>query len=290
MCTALKFNNCMGRNYDYEKSFKEEIILTHKNEVGNRHEIIGIGSGLIADYPMYYDAMNDKGLCAAGLAFTNNAVYHDPIKEAINVPAYNVIPYILGNYNSVDDFMNYLLSEEFNIIGENYNDIDSAALHWLVCDKCEAITIESTKEGTRIYENEIGVLTNNPPFEQMSAEYYMFKLNPEYPSAEMYESRGTETYGLPGGYTSLERFIKSAYVKDRIARSGRFSDIAGTYHALQGVEQPYGVTPVGEKYEYTIYSAVYDMDNLDLHVRTYPSQAYEIIRGFGSADVNRWEI
>lgn len=289
MCTALKFNDYMGRNYDYEKSFKEEIILTGKHEIGNRHAILGIGSGLYRDYPMYYDGINDKGLCAAGLAFTGNAKYHQRIEDKLNVPAYDFIPYVLGNYNSVDDFMNYLLGEELNIIGEKYDKVPNAPLHWIICDKCEAVTIESTKEGTRTYENQIGVLTNNPPFDMMSQEYYDFRLNPHYPELGTYRSRGTETYGLPGGYTSLERFIKAAYIKDRIARQDRFSGIAGTYHALQAVEQPYGVTPVGDEYEYTIYSAVYDMDNLEVHVRTYPSQAYEIIRGFGP-DSGRWEI
>ena len=39
-------------------------------------------------------------------------------------------------------------------------------LHWLIADREGAITVESVRAGLRIYENPVGVLTNNPPFEQ----------------------------------------------------------------------------------------------------------------------------
>ena len=50
--------------------------------------------------------------------------------------------------------------------------LPTAQLHWLIADKNECITLESVKEGLNIYENPVGVLTNNPPF-----PYQMFQLN-----------------------------------------------------------------------------------------------------------------
>jgi choloylglycine hydrolase len=36
-----------------------------------------IGTAIVADdYPLYFDAVNEDGLCAAGLNFPGNAVYH----------------------------------------------------------------------------------------------------------------------------------------------------------------------------------------------------------------------
>lgn len=35
------------------------------------------------DYPLYYEAINEKGLGMAGLNFVGNAVYHEKKKEKI---------------------------------------------------------------------------------------------------------------------------------------------------------------------------------------------------------------
>ena len=51
-------------------------------------------------------------------------------------------------------------------------DLPVAQLHWIIADKEECITLESLEEGMKIYDNPVGVLTNNPPF-----NYQMFNLN-----------------------------------------------------------------------------------------------------------------
>ena len=47
-----------------------------------------------------------------------------------------------------------------------------AQLHWLIADKTGSIVVESTADGLHIYDNPVGVLTNNPPFPQQ-----LFALN-----------------------------------------------------------------------------------------------------------------
>ena len=39
-----------------------------------------------------------------------------------------------------------------------------AQLHWIIADKTGAITVEAMEDGMHVYENKVGVLTNNPPF------------------------------------------------------------------------------------------------------------------------------
>ncbi len=39
-----------------------------------------------------------------------------------------------------------------------------AQLHWIIADASGAITVESTADGLHVYDNPVGVLTNNPPF------------------------------------------------------------------------------------------------------------------------------
>ena len=52
------------------------------------------------------------------------------------------------------------------------NEYPLTPLHWIIADKNRAITLESVKDGIKIYENTVGVLTNNPDFNMQ-----MFNLN-----------------------------------------------------------------------------------------------------------------
>ncbi len=60
-----------------------------------------------------------------------------------------------------------------NFLNEPFNEqLPLAQLHWIIADKEEAITVEAMKDGIKIYENPVGILTNNPPFDKQ-----MFALN-----------------------------------------------------------------------------------------------------------------
>ena len=86
MCTAATYltdHFFFGRNLDYERGFGERVTVTprsfplpmrHLNEVTRHYAMIGMAS-VQAGYPLYYDAVNEKGLCIAGLNFVSSAVY-----------------------------------------------------------------------------------------------------------------------------------------------------------------------------------------------------------------------
>ena len=276
MCTAFKFKSYFGRNFDYEESYDEELILIppHYKKTNNKYGIIGIGSGMVQDYPLLYDGINSEGLCCAGLAFSGNAHYfkEDPTKD--NIPPYDFIVQILGNFDTVKSVKEYL--KNVNIVDIPYSRLmPNTDLHWIIADKEECITVESTKYGLGVYDNFIGVLTNNPPFKEQ--ELYMLyhtRLDQDYPSRSIYNSRGTNTFGLKGDYTSIGRFERCAYLKERLERNDIFTgnEINSTFHLLSGVEQIYGVTPINDKYEYTIYSVVYDMENYAAYAKLYTGE------------------
>lgn len=277
----------MGRNYDYEMSYKEEVIFIPKQEevCGNKYDILGIGSGLFPDYPMLYDGMNEKGLAMSGLAFTDNAHYHKYLKpNIVNYKPYSIIPTILGNYESVKQFQEIVVDKHYvNIIDAPYNnETANAELHWFLCDKDDCLVIESTKNGVNIYVNNYGVLTNNPPFPLMEDEckdiLRKVGIYTDYES-DMYFSRGTETQGLSGGYTSAERFARLVYLKQHIGKYDMLSPVDDSFKLCQSVEQLYGCTPVDEKFEYTIYQAVYDLEELKLYTKPY-KQGYVDKWGF----------
>ena len=81
MCTAVTYKTkdfYFGRTLDYEYSYKEEITITprnykfnfkNKSTITNHYAIIGMAY-VAENYPLYYDAVNEKGLGIAGLHST----------------------------------------------------------------------------------------------------------------------------------------------------------------------------------------------------------------------------
>lgn len=106
MCTAATYETkdfYFGRTLDYEFSYGDEITITPRNycfrfryagAVRNHYAIIGIAH-IQNNYPLYYDAINEKGLCIAGLNFVGNAHYNEIEKEKVNIASFELIPWIL---------------------------------------------------------------------------------------------------------------------------------------------------------------------------------------------------
>ena len=78
MCTAATYKTTdfyFGRNLDFERSWGESVTITpRKYQIALRSgEVIRdhfamIGMAHVRNgYPLYYDAVNEKGLCIAGL-------------------------------------------------------------------------------------------------------------------------------------------------------------------------------------------------------------------------------
>ena len=182
MCTAITYQTkqlYFGRTLDYECSYGEQVTVTprnypfdfrHAGPVHTHYAMIGMAH--VADgYPLYYDAVNEKGLCMAGLNFVGNAVYAQPKPDRTNIAQFEFIPWLLGRCASVAQARTEL--SKLNLTGTPFSAaLPAAQLHWLIADQKEAVTIESAADGLHVYENPVGVLTNNPPFEQQ-----LFNLN-----------------------------------------------------------------------------------------------------------------
>lgn len=182
MCTAATYRSqdfYFGRTFDYEFNYGEEVTVTPRNypfpataqnALTEHYAMIGIAH-MAGDYPLYYDAVNEKGLGMAGLNFPGNAVYSKVQTGKDNIAQFEFIPWILGQCANVQEAR--VLLSHINLVDTPFNEkYPVSPLHWILADKEEAITIESVQEGLKIYDNPVGVLTNNPPF-----PIQMFRLN-----------------------------------------------------------------------------------------------------------------
>ena len=289
MCTAATYKTddfYFGRTLDYEFSYGDEITVTPRNFPFNFHDMgvmekhfAMIGMAHIEnDYPLYYDAVNEKGLGMAGLNFVGNAYYRDIIQGKDNVAQYEFIAWILSQCSNVKEARQLL--EKINLTNIPFNEkLPCAQLHWIIADKNEAITVESVKEGFNIYDNPVGVLTNNPPFDKqmfnLNNYMHLSSKNPQNTFAENLRldsySRGMGGLGLPGDLSSLSRFVRVAFVKmNSISGNSEQESVSQFFHILNSVDQQRGCCEVDEgKYEITIYTSCCNADKGIYYYTTY---------------------
>ena len=106
-----------------------------------------------------------------------------------------------------------------------------------------------------------------------------------------FNSRGKETYLLKGDYTSISRFQRLAYLKQHLEKYDKANQVTDAFKLCSSVEQLYGLTPVQNQFEYTIYSAVYDMSELKLHTKKYADDTYATFEFSNSGkDISRAKL
>lgn len=290
MCTAINWNGYFGRTLDYEVSFGERVVslprgytleLRHRKAVEGSFAIVGMAR-LERDFPLFFDGMNERGVAMAGLNFVGNAYF--PRGEAGDVSAFELIPYILSQAESVSDAKELL--QGVRIADTPFSpEFPTAPLHWLIGDKSESVTVESGRDGVRIYENPAGVLTNNPPFpyQMMHLNCYLnltagYVENRFSKGLELKQiSRGMGAIGLPGDWSSPSRFVRATFVRENALKE---RSVAHFFNIMSSVSVPKGCMALdnGEP-EYTRYIACMDLENGVYYHKTYDGMSIEK-RGF----------
>ena len=289
MCTAATYRSqdfYFGRTFDYEFNYGEEVTVTprnypfalrHRNALTEHYAMIGIAH-MVGDYPLYYDAVNEKGLGMAGLNFPGNAVYGKVQADKDNITQFEFIPWILGQCANVQEAR--VLLAHINLVDTPFNEkYPVSPLHWILADRDEAITIESVQEGLKIYDNPVGVLTNNPPFpiQLFRLNDYM-SLSPEQPGNRFSKdlklkpySRGMGAMGLPGDLSSASRFIRVAFTKmNAVSGASETESVSQFFHILGSVEQTRGCCQLENgEYEITIYTSCCNADRGIYYYTTY---------------------
>ena len=288
MCTAVTFqtnDHYFGRNLDLEYAYDERVTITprnfpfqfrHQNSLDSHYAIIGMAT-VDNGYPLYYDATNEHGLSIAGLNFPGNAVYYPIDHNKNNIAPFELIPWLLGQCRNLKEARQQL--ENINICDTSYSQqFPLTPLHWVIADKTGSVTLETLKDGMRIYENPTGVLTNNPPF-----EYHMHNLTNylnvtrEEPTNRMTDklslspySRGMGAMGLPGDLSSPSRFVRAVFTKfNSVCKADELSSVTQFFHILGSVEQQEGCVKVNNAFEKTVYSSCCNADKGIYYYTTY---------------------
>ncbi len=289
MCTALSFlkeNFYFGRTLDLEFSYHETVTIVPRNfplpfrmlPTRERHLSI-IGMAYVQNgYPLYYEAVNEKGVGMAGLNFPVSAQYFPPVEGKENVAPFEFIPYILSGCSSVAEAKKTLGNMHLAAIPFS-EQLPLSPLHWIISDRNGSIVVEPTTEGLKVYDNPTGVMTNEPPFNSMMLHLanYM-SLSPDPPENRFAfpltaYSRGMGGMGLPGDLSSPSRFVKAVFTKEHSrCGKGEQEEVGQFFHILGAVEQQRGCVRLKGGAEITVYTSCCNADKGVYYYTTYTNR------------------
>lgn len=289
MCTCINFktkDNYFGRNLDLEYRFNEKVVITPRNykfnlkngtSITSKYSMIGMAT-VVSNYPLYAEATNEKGLSMAGLYFPKNACFFKEEDNKLNLSPYELIPYFLGLYSSISEIKKDIAN--LNITKTPFSkEMPVSDLHWMISDESECIVIEQMEDGLKVYNNPIGVLTNNPPF-----EYHLNNIN-NYSNLSPYNSentfsnkinlnqygQGMGAIGLPGDNSPASRFIRASFNKlNSKCEDDEKSSVTQFFHILDSVSMLQGTTITKEnKNDITTYSCCINTSKGIYYYKTY---------------------
>ncbi len=264
MCTAISDNTIghfLARTLDVERSYGERILGVGRSyalpflheATQERHPFI-MGVGIERNgYPLFFDALNECGLAMAGLSFPKSAKYLPSQKGKTNVASFEVIPFLLSKCESVGDARALLC--DLVVTDDAFSpDLPSTPLHWIIADKNECIVAEPREDGLRIYENPIGVLTNEPPFPCQLDGYKEL------------------SYSLSESFSSRARFCRAQYVKScaLVPPAHSLDGVSRIFSITSALRVPYACscTPDG-KPSYTAYTSCADTQECAYYMQGY---------------------
>lgn len=298
MCTCITYKNgdfYFGRNLDLECGFGEKVVITprkyrfdfrEEEALDEHYAMIGMAA-VSGGYPLYAEAVNEKGLCMAGLNFPLSARYNEKKDGASNIAPYELIPWVLGQCESVRRAGELL--EDLNLLDMPFSEtMPLAPLHWMVADREECITVEAVSAGTMVYENPFGILTNEPefPYYRDHISTYM-NLTAAPPENRFAEGLGLSAYGqglgavgLPGDCSPVSRFVRGAFLKwNSKSDKNEGSNVSQFFHILEGVAMTRGSVITGSgNDDITVYSCCVNADRGIYYYRTYENSRVSAVR------------
>ena len=286
MCTALGFranHNLFGRTLDIDRTYGEEVVilprgkkLTFRLEEAPQHFAMIGTAHVVQEQPLYYDAMNECGLCAAALNFPNFCRY---IKTAAagrkSVYSFEVIPWALRQCK--DLLQARMLLEQTQILAGDFSEnFPATPLHWMFFDSTGSFIMETTRDGMQFYDTPMDVMTNSPTYDwhlqNLSNHAYLSNQNrigvlQDFPACSL----GTGAMGLPGDYSSPSRFVKAAFLL-KCSKKGEtvHGNVAQFFRMMAAISPVRGSVKTAEgKDHYTVYASCMDASAGVYYYTTY---------------------
>ena len=284
MCTALMHRTAGGflaRNLDLQEVYGQQVAvlprcapLHFRHQPSLRTHYAMLGAAVVRDgMPLFFEAVNEKGLCAAALAFEGECVYAPPCQTAGELAPFELIPFVLAQCASVEEARRLLKTVRLTAIPFAAEE-PLTPLHWIVADRERSLAVEPLSDGLHLTEDPVEVMTNSPRMSyQLThlAEYANLHVEePRHALSLTPFHRGFGLKGLPGDFTPTSRFVKAAFLKEALPQTADVTaGMLDSFRVLDSVAYLHGTMPKGEAFAVTQYSCVCHLPSGTYYYKTY---------------------
>tara|TARA_B110000116_G_scaffold100823_1_gene87653 strand:+ start:4596 stop:5681 length:1086 start_codon:yes stop_codon:yes gene_type:complete len=267
-----------------------KLIMDDENQGGTYTAKYGFTGANALNKPIVVDGVNEKGLYFGAFYFNHLAEFEKLTDENRSeaISSEELGSYILSQFQSVTEVKEAL--PQLTLVGTWIKEINSfAPFHYAVSDRSgDSAVIEFTKDGLKIYDNTVNVVTNNPTY-----DWHLTNLNnyvgltAENRGNQMVGRQqvspfgeGTGLFGMPGDHTSPSRFVRAtAFANSALPPKTADDAVFSAFHILNHFDIPKGSIREGTKdnlsTDYTVWTSVVDTQSSTYYYKTYITQQVE---------------
>ncbi len=298
MCTAFCQHGFFGRNLDLQRVYGEEVTvtprhfpLTFRRQPSLNVHYAMIGAAMVAEgMPLYFEAVNERGLAMAGLSFERDCVYAPPETQGKGLAPFEMIPFVLAQCATVEEAV--CLLQGVQVTATAFDDtLPVTPLHWMLADRVRCVAVEPLETGLSVCDDPVGVLSNSPPLSYQLTHLSEFAALQAAEPPSLFDGavyprhRGYGLKGLPGDFTSSSRFVKAAVLRALTPPpEDEEAGMADAFHLLESVAYPRGAMIAADgSFAVTQYSCVCSLENGMYYYKTYRNPSVRAVP-FSSKD------
>lgn len=250
------------------------------------------------------EGINDKGMSFSLLAFASTEGPHDMLEKTKAVlAAIDLGAWSLSNFQNVAEVKDALHKQPVQVTALLPFHVMKTPFHYTLHDTTGAsIVIEFANGKQSVIDNPLGVMTNGPEFQwhQTNLNNYTFLNNKDQSKLTIngvqlqQPDSGIATVALPASNTSVGRFVRAVYYSHFAEKVATPTQALFTLsHLMNNFDRPRGITiderakePLANAAapsvsgnplyisEYTSWTALSDLTQRKLYLRTYESLSY----------------
>jgi choloylglycine hydrolase len=239
------------------------------------------------------DGINEKGLYVGAFYFPGYASYSSPDskKYSQSLAPEDYGTWLLASFSSVEEVRKNF--SKVVIVPNPLKELggESFPAHFVIHDSSGAsVVIEPVDGVLKIHENPLGVMANSPTFDWHMTNlrnYINLTANNASPidigGVQLKQlGQGSGMLGLPGDFTPPSRFVRaSAYSQSAERLSTAKETVPQVFHIMNNFDIPRGAVrdQHGDvvHHDYTVWTSVADLKNLQWSFRTYNDQTIRSI-------------
>ncbi|WP_056949261.1 linear amide C-N hydrolase [Lentilactobacillus kisonensis] len=261
------------RNFEWHSVYDDHRYVS-------KYALMGSGSAHDKEIDVS-DGVNEHGLAVQKLTFTNGSkLVEEPEDGKVHLAPFELSFYLLSTYRSVQEIIDHIDQIELMADKHSLRKYGHSELHFVACDRTgRIIVVEPVTSPIEIIENPLGILTNSNHFDRQIARLDKYlDFTPAFLRHTVPLNTPRVTTGNvsgkaipPGSYSPSSRFIRAAYLKERIDLPNNEAEaVDNCWHILDSVNVP---KSTAHQPTYSVYRAAVCCESRHYYYQPYHAKS-----------------